>query len=439
MAEAAIEWWGKAGERSLQRSALVEAMEQFTRAVDQIATLPSTPALRREQIKLQVALITPLVHVKGWTAPETKAAIEQARFLIDKAEALGEPPEDPLLLFAVLFGFGVANAGAFNGDLIRDIAAQILQLAEKQRASFPRVLGHNFVAFSLMTTGDFAAGRAHFDQAIALYNPDAHRPLATRFGEDQNVPSLIFRGWTLWLLGYPEAALHDAHSALKNAREIGQAATLMWALHWSAVPLVLCGDYSRASALASELSALAVEKGAVQWKALGILDQGRLLVLTGKASDAVQMMNSGITASRSMGFTFTMPWLLSHLAIAHAELGQRDEAWRCIGEAIDVIGTTKERWCEPEVHRVAGEIALKSSKRDAAKAEGCFKRALAVARQQQAKSWELRAAMSLARLWRDQGKVQQARELLAPVYGWFTEGFDTRDLKEAKALLGELA
>ena len=127
-----------------------------------------------------------------------------------------------------------------------------------------------------------------------------------------------------------------------------------------------------------------------------------------------------------------MPLWLSYLARAHADLGQFDDAWRCIGEAMTTMETTKETWCEAEVNRVAGEIALMSPEPDAAKAEAYFERALAVARQQQAKSWELRASMSLARLWRDQGKVQQARELLAPVYGWFTEGFDTRDLKEAR-------
>jgi tetratricopeptide (TPR) repeat protein len=131
--------------------------------------------------------------------------------------------------------------------------------------------------------------------------------------------------------------------------------------------------------------------------------------------------------------------VLSNLAKAHADLSQFDDAWRCIGEAITTIETTKERWLEAEVHRTAGEIALLSANRDAAKAQKYFERALTVARQQQAKSWELRASMSLARLWRSQGKVQQARELLAPVYGWFTEGFDTRDLKEAKALIDALA
>ena len=177
----------------------------------------------------------------------------------------------------------------------------------------------------------------------------------------------------------------------------------------------------------------------MQWKALGTLNEGLLLALTGKASDAVQMMNSGLAAFRSTGATTWMPWHLSFLASAHAQLGQFDDAWRCIGEAMTAVETTKERWCEAEINRIAGEIALKSAEPDVTKAEAYIERALAVSRKQQAKSWELRAAMSMARLWRDQGRRQQARELLAPVYGWFTEGFDTLDLKEAKALLDELA
>jgi predicted ATPase len=177
------------------------------------------------------------------------------------------------------------------------------------------------------------------------------------------------------------------------------------------------------------------EKGAFFWKAHGMLLQGCLLALTGKASDAVQMISAGITALRATGTTSIIPSHLSYLARAHAELGKFDDAWRCIGEATTAIETTKERWYEAEVNRVAGEIAMLSGEPDAAKAEAYFKRALAVARAQRAKSWELRAAMSLARLWRDQGKLRGARELLAPVYGWFTEGFDTRDVKEAKALL----
>jgi predicted ATPase len=438
LTEEAIEWWGKAGQQSLERSALVEAIKQFTRALAQIAASSATPALRREEIKLQVALITPLMHVRGFSAPETKTAIEQAHLLIEQAGVLGEPPEDPLLLFSTLYGLWVANFMTFNGDVVRELAAQFLALAEKQGGTVPLMIGHRVMGLSLLCTGDMAEGRAHYDQAISLYDPAAHRPLAARFGADIGVAILSYRSLALWTLGYPESALADADHALSEAREIGQAATLLFALGAPWIP-ILCGNYAAASAQADELVALAVEKGAVQWKALGLILQGRVSALTGRASDAVQTIASGITAFRLAGSTTWIPWHLSFLASVYAELGQFDDAWRCISEALTAIETSKERWCEAEVHRVAGKIVLKSPEPDAAKAESYFERALVVARQQQAKSWELRAAMSLARLWRDQGKVQQARELLAPVYGWFTEGFDTRDLKEAKALLEELA
>ena len=243
--------------------------------------------------------------------------------MIEQAETLGEPPDDPLLLFSVLYGFWVASIVAFDGDVTRELAAEFLALAEKQRAIVPLMIGHRALATSLLCTGDITEGREHYNQALELFDPAAHRGLATRFGQDVGVTILSWRPLALWLLGYPEAALAD-------------------------------------------------------------------------------------------------------------------DASRCIGEAMTLVETTKETWFEAEVHRIAGEIALKSLQPDAAKAEAYFERSLSVAREQKAKSWELRAAMSLARLWRDQGKVQQARELLTPVYDWFTEGFDTRDLQEAKKLLDEL-
>jgi predicted ATPase len=408
-------------------------------ALDQIATLPGTRARRREQIKLQVALITPLLHVKGYAAAETKAAAEQARLLIEQAEALGEPPEDPLLLFSVLYAIWAGNFVAFNGDVCRGLAAQFLALAERQTATGPLTIGHRLVGTSLLLTGDIADGLVHLDQAIALYDPAEHRPLATRFGQDAGVAALSYRSWALWALGYPDAALRDADDALKDAREIDQAATLMYALFHVAIPYTLCSKLAAAASHAEELVALAEEKGSPLWKAGGLMRRGNVLALTGRASDAMDMLISGIAAFRKTGSTTGLPFYLTSLASVHAELGQLEEAWRCIGEAMTAAETTKETWCEAEVHRVAGEIALMSLQQDAANAEACFERALAVARAQQAKSWELRAATSLARLWRDQGKQQQARELLAPIYGWFTEGFDTLDLKQAKALLDDLA
>ena len=437
--EKAAAQWGKAGLRSLESSALVEAAEQLTHALNEIATLPTTPPLRREQIKLQVAFVIALMQTKGHAAPDTKASLEQARLFIEQAEALGEFSGDPLLLFVVLYGFWAASFNAFSGDVLRELAAQFLALAEKQGTAPPLLVAHRMMGSSLMMTGDIVESRAHYDRALALFKPAEHRPLATRFGQDVRTVILSYRPLALWLLGYPEAALADVDRAHKDAREVGQASTLMFALRFTTFAQIFCGNYAEANALVDELIVLADEKGAVYWKAGGIASRGHLLALAGKAADAIQMITSGIAELQSTGATVWAPLHLSLLASARAQLGQVDDAWRTIGEAMTAIQTTKERWCEAEVNRIAGEIALRPPEPDAAKAEAHFERALAVARQQQAKSWELRAAMSLARLWRDQGKPQQARELLAPVYGWFTEGFDTLDLKEAKALLEELA
>jgi tetratricopeptide (TPR) repeat protein len=245
----------------------VEASAQLTHALDQIATLPATPALRREQIKLQVALINPLTHIRGYAAPETKAATEQARLLFEQAEALGEAPEDPLLLFSVLYSFYSANLIAFNGDALREHATQFLALAEKQRATGPLMIGHRLMGNFLVYTGGIAESRAHYDQAIVLYDPAEHRPLATRFAVDSGVANLGFRSQALWLLGYPEAALTDTEHARKDAREIGQAATLMYALFLTSFTHTHCGNYATATALVDELVALADEKGTSFWKA----------------------------------------------------------------------------------------------------------------------------------------------------------------------------
>ena len=437
--EKAAGLWGKAGQRSLERSALAEAADQLARALAQIATLPATPALRRDEIKLQVAQINTLFNFKGYAAAETKAAVERARLLIEQAEALGEPPEDPLLLFSVLYGFWVANYVAFNGNVMRELAAQFLSLAERQGATVQRMIGHRILGVALMYTGDIMESRPHFDRAIALYDPAQHRPLAARFGADVAVTVLTHRPLALWLLGYPEAALADVEHALEDARESRHPATLMHALFFTTWTQTHCGNHLIAKAQLDELVALADEKGSLFWKTLGMLTQCCALALAGEIADPAPMITSGIKAFRSTGGTLWAPSWVSYLAGAYADIGQFDDAWRCVAEATNTVETTKEKWCEAEVHRTAGEIALKSPHPDLARAETYFQHALAVAREQRAKSWELRAATSMARLWRGQGKRQQARDLLAPIYGWFTEGFDTLDLRESKRLLDDLA
>ncbi len=437
--ERAARLWGKAGRRSFARSALVEAETQLRRALREMETLPSTPTLRRDQISLQVEFVTVLMHTKGYGAPETKAAADQARSLIERAEAFGELLEEPLLLFSAIYGLWVVNIAAFNGDAARELASQFLTLAERQRASGPIMLAHRMTGMTMMSMGNFVGGRTHLDRALSLYNPMEHRDLETRFGTDARVAILEWRSRTLWVLGYPDVALDDVKMSFRNAREIGNAATLMHALAHSTVTLILCGAYAEASVRATELFTLAKEKGSGYWKANGSLWLGCLSALTGNASEAIDVLSSAIAEYRATRATIYLPFVLSHLARAHLEMRRYQEASDVISAATVLMEETQERWCEAELKRIAGEIALLSASPDIARAKDYYGHSLAVARQQQAKSWELRASISLARLWRDQGKVQQARELLAPVYGWFSEGFDTRDLKEAKVLLEELA
>jgi predicted ATPase len=437
--EKAAGLWGRAGQRSLSRSALVEAAEQLRRALDQIATLPSTPVLRSEQIKLQIALVNALMHVKGYAAPEPKAAVEQARQFVERAEALGEHPEDPLLLFSVLYGVWAASYVAFDGHVTRELASQFVALAEKQGQVVPLMIGHRLMGNSLMLTGDITEGREHYDQAFALYDPAKHRSLATRFGQDVGVSIFVYRALAQWMLGYPDAALADADHALEDARAGGQAGTLMYAQFHTSLTNVLCAKYAAATAQSDEVIRLADEKNAAIWKALATMQKGCVLALSGKASEGVQMITSGITTYKSTGSRVYLPIFLAHLSRAYAEVGQLDDAWHCIGEALSAVETTKERWYEAEINRISGEIALKLPHLGSPQAETYFEHALTIARAQQAKSWELRAAMSIARFWHGQGMREKASAVLAPIYGWFTEGFDTHDLKQANALLVEIS
>ncbi|MBV9910583.1 MAG: AAA family ATPase, partial [Hyphomicrobiales bacterium] len=437
--EKAAALWGKAARRSAQRSALVEAEEQLERALDMLAALPSTPVLRQEEIKLQVELITPLLHVRGYAAPATRAAVDRARHLIERAEELGESPEDPLLLFSVLYGLWVSNLVGFNGDAMRELAVQFLALAEAQSATGPLVMAHRQMGLSLLHTGEIAEGRDHLDRAITFYDPVEHRHLPTRFGQDIGASTLAWRSLALLLLGYPEAALADTERALNISRNSTHTPTLIYVLIFSVLQQIHCGRLEMANALLDELGILKEQTGSMSWNGWGLALRGCILALSGKAAEAVQDLAAGIAANRSTGNTMWTPLFLSYLARANANIGQFDTAWTNIHEAFREVETTKESWCEAEINRVAGEIALMEAKPDVVKAEAYFANALEIARKQQAKSWELRAAMSAARLLSVRDGRGPARAILAPVFGWFTEGFDMADLRAAKVLLEELS
>ena len=428
--------WNRAGERSLERSAFVEAAEQFSRAVDGIGSLPSTPALRREQIRLQVALTQALAFAKGHSAPEARAAAERARALAEQAQALGEEP--PSELSSLHVGNWAASFSRFDGDACRDLAAQILTLGEKQGNLTLLLAGHYFTGMSLAVTGDVADGNAHFDRVIALYDPVAIRPFGTRIPLDYRIAALAFRSVALWCLGYPEAAVADGERALAEARELGQALTLINALSMVAWTHFHLRDYATARAVLAECVALAGEKGTAWYTAAAALFGSFVSAASKESADHVHAIAAAWDGYLATGATRWAPIQRSYLAAAYADVGQYSDARRCIAEATATAEATRETWFEAEIYRIAGEIELAAPERDAAKAEAQFQRALAVARAQQARSWELRGAASLARLWLGQGERQKAHDLLAPVYAWFTEGFDTPDLKQAKALLEEL-
>lgn len=436
--ERAARLWATAGRRSLARSALSEAAEQFTRALAHIGALPGTTERRREQVRLQVELAHALMHTRGHAAPETQASLSRARSLIEEAEVVGEPPEDPLVLFSVLYGYWVANRMTFAGEVACDLAEQFLELAHKQGAAIPIMIGHLLQGISQLLTGSFLVARANLDRAIALYEPAAHGSLATRFGHDIRVTALSWRAFVLWVLGYPQASLEDAESAVCFARETGHAATLMFALSHTALTLTYCGKHAAARSRVDELVRLADEKAAPYWKTYGLLLRGWLAALDRKAAEAVSLIRSGSAAMRATGATAYGPWYLANLIVPYAQLGQFDDSKACLIDALARVEGTNERWCEAEIHRLAGEAILFRPHYDQAEAQLHFDRALGVARTQRARSFELRAAISLARLWRDHDRRQEARELLARMQELFSQGLDTSDLQDARALLDML-
>jgi class 3 adenylate cyclase/predicted ATPase len=436
--EKAVVYWGKAGRQSISRSALLEAVAQFRCGLDQIARLAPTPALRREQLILQVELAGTLVHIRGYAAPEVVAAFADARAMVERARELGEYPEDPLLEFSIMYGLWVANYVAIDVDMMRHHATEILALAGRQNTSAPQLIGHRLMGTSLVMRGEFEGALAHLDRAVALYQPDQHRLLAARFSQDIGMSSLSFRSWTLWHLGRPAAALADVEQLLEQARDLGQVPTLIYALFHGAVPEILCGRQAEAEDHVGELMSLVERHGLSFWKSLGLFLQGWCETENGRAADAVRSLHVGFSTYASTGSTLFIPIFKCVLARAYAQQGRQVEALDAVNEALAAAQRTNETWAEAELHRTMGELLMASPTSDPKQAESCFRNAIAIARRQGARGYELRAATSLAGLLAQQARPAQAYDVLAPVYAAFSEGFDTRDLEQARALLSTL-
>jgi predicted ATPase len=382
---------------------------------------------------VQMTLGTALRVTKGQTAPEVEQLYTRAREL---CERVGECSQ----LFCVLWGLWHAHGTRGDYQTRRALGEYLLSLA--QRLEDPDVLleAHHALWTTLLSGGELAAARPHLDQGIKLYDPQRHRTHAALYsGHDPGVCCRMQAAHALWLLGYPDQAVVSIQAALALAQQLAHPLSLTMALRWAAVLHHLRREAPLTQARAEAAITMATDQGFPQQVAMAMPLRGWALAVSGQGEEGIAQIHQGLTACRATGATRDRPEHLALLAEASAQVGRTAEGLVALAQALATLDQSEVRLWEAELYRLRGELLLQQTVAQPGGAEVCFRQALDIARGRQAKSWELRAALSLGRLWQQQGKRDEARELLAPIYGWFTEGFDTADLQEAKALLQELA
>ena len=431
LAVQALGYWQQAGERAIERSANLEAIGHLRTGLDLLQTLPDTPARTQHELTLSTTLGVPLRATKGMAAPEVGQVYARARALCQQVE---ETPQ----LVPVLRGLWEFYELQGALQTARELGEQLLTLAQRVREADLLLVAHNVLGDTLIWLGEFADARAHLEQGLALYQPQAHRAHAFLYGYDSGVHSLAFGAWALWYLGYPDQALQRIHDALTLAQELAHPFSLAFALAFAAWLHQLRREgpatHERAAALLPSPSRRGFPSGT---RGAPFSRAGRPAA-QGQSAEGIAQMRQGIAAWRATGAELQRPYYLALLAEAYGHAGQAAAGLRVVAEALTVVHTTGERQHEAELARLQGVCLLAQAIPEEPEAEHCLRQAVAVARQQQAKAFELRAAVSLSRLWQQQGKRTEAYALLAPIYGWFTEGFDTADLQEAKALLEDL-
>jgi predicted ATPase/class 3 adenylate cyclase len=430
LVQKSVTYWGKAGQRSVTRSAMAEAAAQFQKGLDEVALLPDNPERQRQELELSSALGSVLMAAKGIAAPQTGLAYARARELW---EQLGSPSE----FLHIPYGQSLHHVFRGELDFAQRLDEDLLRLSGQRNDSAGLVLGHYASGRTLMFTGRFASSRSHLEQALALYDPIRHHPLVHQSGFQPHVLSRAYLGIVLFCLGYSDQALAQSSAAIAEARRLAHQPSLAASLALGSLPVSLVGDSAALIDRATQLIAVAAEQGFPYWRALGTIFHGWGKVRNDDVMEGISLLRSGSGAYRSTGAETMMPFFLTLLAGAHEIAGQIEEGLTLLDDALQVVERTGECQFAAELNRHKGQLLLRRGHAEAA--EELYCKALSIAREQEAKIWELRAAVNLARLRGDQGRRNEARDLLAPVYGWFTEGFDTPDLKEAKALLDELA
>jgi DNA-binding winged helix-turn-helix (wHTH) protein/predicted ATPase len=429
LAEKSVGFWAKAGQRSAARSSLAEAAAQFQKGLDQLALLPGNPERLRQQLEFRSALGAVLIAVKGFSAAETGDVYARARELW---EQLGSPSE----FLQVPYGQSLWHAVRGELDLAQRLDEDLLRLSYERNDTAGLVMAHWSSGRDLMFVGRFAASRSHLEQALALYDPIAHHSLVEQAGFHFQVVLRAYLGMVLFCLGFPDQALECSGAAIAEARRLPHPPTLVTSLTFGCRLLSLVGDDTALEQQAAEVNAVTLEQGLPFWRAIGTIYLGWVKAKSGDVTEAVSLLRGGSSAYRATGAEVWMPHHLALLARACEMAGQIDEAVTLWDDALHIVERTGERWLAAELNRHKGQLLLAQGHIDAA--EELYRTALSIAGEQGARLWELRAAMSLARLHREQGRHMEARGLLAPILGWFTEGFGTADLAKANALLDEL-
>jgi class 3 adenylate cyclase/predicted ATPase len=432
----AIEYLQLAGQQAVQRSANAQAVSHLTSALALLTALPDSPQRAQQELTLQVALGVALGAMTGYSSREMETVYTRAREL---CRQVGDTPQ----LFPVLWGLYIVYLVRAELQTARELAEQFLSLAQSVQDAELLLWAHYALGATLTWLGEFTRGLEHVRQSSALYDPQHHRSHTLLYGQDPGVACLGFTAWGLWFLGYPDQALQKSREALSLARELAHPSTSVYALDWAAMFHQFRGEQQTAQERAEAAITVSTEQGLPLWLAWGAVVRGWALAERGQAEEGVTQIRQSLAALQTMGGELAGPYRLALLAEVYGKGGQTAEGLAVLAEALVAVDNRAECWWEAELYRLKGELVLQSqvqgpNAKVEKEAEECFYKAVEVARRQQAKSLELRAVMSLARLWQQQSKKNEARQMLAEVYGWFTEGFDTADLKEAKALLEEL-
>ena len=424
----AVEYLERAGQQALQRSAYADSIGSLSAAIDLLRRLPDGPDRIQRELLLQLALGSALFAVKGFAAPEVERAYTRAREL---CERLGDPPE----LFSALWGLWLMYLLRGESRRAYELAERLLRQAQSVRDPALLLYARRALGITSYWMGEFLRAREHLEIAISIYDPERHRPLTFRYGgADAGVSCLSFAAWTLWQLGYPDQGLKRANEALALAQALSHPVSLGFA----GVCFAILHQFRREAPAAQETAERMIALSAIDDLAFATSVRGWAIAEQGRHEEGIAQIQEGLAALRRTRAALTRPYCLCLLAEACMEAGRLDDGLGALTEALAVAGEHKDRHTEAEMHRLKGELLLRQDHSKAAEAQSWFQRAVETARKQSAKSWELRATTSLARLLNEQGRRDEARTTLAEIYGWFTEGFDTADLKDAKALLDQL-